>query len=417
VRAIVAVVVLLLAACGHPTHSQASADESASDAQGGTRVDRGRYLALAGDCAACHDGKDGRPYAGGSPIPTPFGTVLASNLTPDPGTGIGKWSDDEFVSAVQNGVRNDGKHLYPAMPYPYFTRMTRDDVLAIRSYLATLVPASNSVESNQLPFPFRIRALMAPWNALYFTPGVFQPNSGQSAEWNRGAYLVEGPGHCAACHTPKGLLGGDKKNATLAGGKQQGWVTPDLRRDERTGLATWSVDDTARYLAAGTNPHASATGPMAEVISKSTSKLSDADVHAIAAYLATLAGSHVGEPKPVAHDGAAWQAAEQLYIESCAACHVTTGVGVDRLIPPLKGSSIVQSTDPSTLVRVVLHGTQNVSTDLAPTAPSMPAFGWKLSDEEIASVLTYVRNAWGNAGSPVSPSVVQAARNARTDTP
>jgi mono/diheme cytochrome c family protein len=258
---------------------------------------------------------------------------------------------------------------------------------------------------------------MALWNGLYFHPGVRHPIADRSDAWNRGAYLVEGAGHCGACHTPKRRLGGDDLEAALEGGEIQGWMSPNLNGDRRTGLGTWSETDIVTYLQAGTNAHAAASGPMAEVISKSTSRMSDADLQAIAEYLKTRDGDPHDVGHPLVMDDTTSRIGESIYVDACAPCHAPTGEGVERLFPPLKGSSIVQAQNPATLIRVVLHGTQNVATDRAPTGASMPAFGWKLDDAQVAAVLTYVRNHWGNTASPVAASAVQLDRTAANGGP
>jgi mono/diheme cytochrome c family protein len=386
-----------------PPQNQAAHDQQEFDL-----LERGRALTIAGDCVACHTEAGGARYAGGRAIDTPFGTLLSPNLTPDPEAGLGSWSDDEFVAAVRDG-QGRGHHLYPAMPYPYFSRMSRADVLAIRAYLNTLEPVRHKVEPNQLPFPFNIRMSMIGWNALFFKPGELAPVANKSAEWNRGAYLVEGPGHCGACHTDKNFLGGDKADRSLQGGLLQGWFSPDLTGDPRTGLGSWAVEDVVAYLQSGHNKHAAATGPMAEVVADSTSHMPEADLRAMAAYLKDLP-PHDKAPTPLAPTDPVMQSGEALYVDHCAACHAAAGTGVADLFPPLKGSPMAQSNDPASLLQIVLHGTQNVATDRAPTGPSMPSFGWKLSDAQVADVLTYIRNAWGNAASRVSAIAVKSAR-------
>ncbi len=390
-------------------------DPLTHDHQAFDEIERGRYLATAADCTACHTQTGGKPFAGGRKLPTPFGLLIAPNITPDYETGIGRWSDDDFVSALQRGIGPDGMHLYPAMPYPYYTRMSRKDILAIRAYLNTLDPVRNEVNSNQLPFPFRIRASMFGWNTLFFSPGEFHPDPAKSETWNRGAYLVEGPGHCGACHTPKNFLGADKTSRPLEGGVLTGWYSPDLTGDQRVGVGAWSVDDIATYLKTGHNRHAAATGPMAEVIADSTSKLRDDDLKAIAAYLKELPAPHNEQPARVAADDPAMKRGAAIYADNCAACHAGDGTGVANLFPRLKGSPVVQAKDPTTLLEIVIHGTRNVATDPAPTAPAMPAFGWKLSDDEIAAVLTYVRNSWGNAAASVAANDVAKRRPQLTE--
>jgi len=391
-------------------------DPLTHDRQAFDEIERGRYLATAADCTACHTQNGGKPFAGGRKLPTPFGLLLAPNITPDYETGIGRWSDDDFVSAMRRGVGPGGMHLYPAMPYPYFTRMTRKDVLAIRAYLNTIEPVRHEVNANQLPFPFRIRASMFGWNTLFFSPGEFQANPGKSEEWNRGAYLVEGPGHCGACHTPKNFLGGDKTSERLEGGVLVGWYSPNLTADERIGVGTWSADDIVGYLKTGHNRHAAATGPMAEVIQNSTSKLFDDDLKAIAVYLKDQPPPQREKLSPVAQDEPVMKRGQAIYVDNCAACHGGDGRGVANLFPTLKDSPVVQAKDPTTLLQIVIHGTRNVATDPAPTAPAMPAFGWRLSDDEIAAVLAYIRNSWGNAAATVAADDVSKRRPQLTET-
>jgi mono/diheme cytochrome c family protein len=381
-----------------------------ADKQDFATIERGRYLTVVGDCAACHtDPGSGADFAGGSPVETPFGPMLAPNITPDRETGIGAWTDDEFVAAVKDGWGREHTHLYPAMPYPYMTRMSTDDVLAIRAYLRTVPPVHNPVDSNQLPFPFNIRMVMAGWNTLFFKAGPFVPRADKDATWNRGAYLVEGPMHCGACHTPKNLLGGDK-DAVLTGYTLQGWFAPNLTPDVRTGLGTWSNDDIVAYLKTGQNRMAAASGLMGEEVSLSSSKMTDADLRAIAAYLKDGPEGQSAEPTPVSAADSRMRSGAAIYHDECAACHRDTGEGVEGLFPALRGAPVVQSAEPTSLIHVVLTGVRSVATAPAPTAAAMPPFGWLLTDGQTADVLTYIRNAWGNAAAPVAAGDVGSAR-------
>jgi mono/diheme cytochrome c family protein len=383
------------------------------DGQSFDRIERGRYLAVLSDCSACHTAPGEAPFAGGLALQTPFGRLVAPNITPDPDTGIGRMTDKEFLSVLHEGRGYDGTRLYPAMPYPAYTKMTDDDVLAIRSYLATIAPIKHSVVSNQLPFPFNIRLAMAFWNQLNFTAGRYQNNPLKSKEWNRGAYIVEGAAHCGTCHTPKTFLGGDKNDAALTGATLQGWFAPDITGNQRKGIGAWSKDDLTQYLKTGTNKWTLASGPMADAVSHSTSQMSDDDIKAIATYLKDSGeSSPAASPKPVAANNNVMVAGAAIYKDSCAACHKDSGEGEIRLFPRLAGSSIVQSDDPTTLARVVLRGTRAVSTAGAPTGPAMPAFDWRLNDVQLASVLTYIRNSWGNAAAPVSASAAASQREA-----
>jgi mono/diheme cytochrome c family protein len=249
-------------------------------------IERGKYLATAADCLACHTGPDAKPFAGGVELKTPFGTIVSPNITPDRDTGIGAWTDDEFVSALWQGRGHNGKRLFPAMPYPSFTLMMKDDVLAIRAYLKTVEPVSARVESNKLPFPFSLRINLAIWNLINFREGRFQPDPARSAQWNRGRYLVDALEHCTVCHTPKNLLGGDKSSAYLTGGALQGWFAPSIAPNHAgKGVDAYQHDALFRLLRTGANGKDIPGGPMAEVISKSTSRLTDDDLNSIIAYL------------------------------------------------------------------------------------------------------------------------------------
>jgi len=382
-----------------------------ADNQDFSQIERGRYLTIAGDCNACHTlPGSGKLLAGGRPVETPFGNLLAPNITPDLETGIGAWSDDEFVNALTKGTGRAGTRLYPAMPYTYMTKTTREDALAIRAYLKTVPAVRNPVRSNQLPFPFNIRLGLAAWDQLFFTPGTFHPDSRKSAEWNRGAYLAEGLMHCGLCHTPKNFAGGDT-GRRLQGYVLQGWFAPDITSDRRRGIGGWSVEDIATYLKTGHNRVQAASGPMAEMVMDSSSKMSDADLRAIAVYLKDQPGGS-DQASASQPDQALMKTGASIFVDECAACHRQNASGVPGMFPTLAGSPAVQSTDPSSLLRVILRGARSAATDAAPTAPGMPAFGWLLSDQEVAAVATYVRNAWGNAAPPVSSDDVAKARSA-----
>ncbi|MGA2564688.1 MAG: cytochrome c [Steroidobacteraceae bacterium] len=386
----------------------------ALDLQAADQVARGHYLAIAGDCAACHTAPDGKPFAGGLAIETPFGTLLSANITPDRQAGIGAWSDDDFVRSMQQGIAPGGMHLYPAMPYPSFTHVTREDLLAVRAYLSTLDAVSDPVVTNRLPFPFDIRASVLVWNALNFSAGEFRNDASRSAEWNRGAYLVSGLGHCGTCHTPKNLLGGDKSGAPLSGAAVVGWYAPPLDNNARTGLGAWRIEDIVAYLKTGWGAGQAATGTMALVVADSTSQLSDSDLHSIAVYLKDIAAP-AQVPAPLDKATPIMRSGKALYLANCSACHTSSGEGVAGLAPTLASSPIVQAASTDTLIDVVLNGAQAVATDAAPTAPGMPAFGWQLSDEQIAALLTYIRNDWGNAGSTVAASDVHSTRGRHAD--
>ena len=380
------------------------------DAQNFAQIEQGRYLAAAGDCEGCHNEPAGHElYAGGRPIETPFGVVVAANITPDRETGIGAWSDAEFVAALRDGRSPHGSLLYPAMPYPYYTKLTEPDALAIRAYLNTVKPVSNHVVSNRLPFPFRIREAMAAWNALYFKPGEYVSDPAKSPSWNRGAYLVLGAGHCGACHTPKTPLGGDDLSRAFQGNALQGWYAPNITNDSVAGLGGWSVTDIVGYLKTGHSAAASATGIMGEEVAFASSHLSDDDLKAIAIYLKDLPGQTqpglaLAESDPRIKTGGA------IYADQCSTCHGGDGRGSPYLFPALSGAANVRSADPTSLIRVVIEGARSVATAQEPTGPGMPSFGWKLHDEEVAAVLTYIRNAWGSSAPAVTANQVTNVR-------
>jgi mono/diheme cytochrome c family protein len=390
--------------------------ESGIDPQDFKQIERGSYLTIVGDCAACHTlPGSGHAYAGGRAIETPFGEILAPNITPDPLTGIGAWTDQEFIDAMTKGTGRNGTHLYPAMPYTYYTKVTREDALAIRAYLNTVSAVRNPVTADQLPFPLNIRASMIVWNELFFAPGEFRPRTDKSEEWNRGAYLAEGLGHCGLCHTPKNFLGGDKTSERLQGYALQGWFAADITNDRRRGLGDWPVDEIAAYLKIGHGRNTFGTGLMAETISQSTSNMTDADLKAIATYLKDPAGQNANETQnqsKAASDQVDMKIGAKIYMDECSGCHGADGKGSADLFPALDGSAIVQQTDATSLMHVTLRGARSVATDKMPTGSAMPQFGWLLTDDQVAAVLTYIRNSWGNAAPSVGAAEVGKARHA-----
>jgi mono/diheme cytochrome c family protein len=399
VRTILAILFLCTALAG-------AADAAGPSAE---TIAHGKALAEAADCAGCHTTDPAKPFAGGKKIDTPFGGIYSPNLTPDRETGIGGWSDDEFYRALRYGARPDGSLYYPAFPYPNFTKLIRDDIFAIRAYLATLTPVANTPPPSELSFPLNYRILMRGWNFLFFQPGIFMPDQQKSAQWNRGGYLVEGAAHCGGCHTPKNMFGADKRDRLYGGGVVQGWFAPRLDNAVRSGLKSWSANDIVEYLQSGRNGHSHAGGLMAEVVVNSTSKMSDADVRAIAVYLKDLPA---GAPEPVVTPPPQGDmtAGAAVYAHACIACHEADGRGAPRIYPPLPGNANLQSSNPSSALRIILDGAQTVTTPRAPNTGSMPAYAGKLSDQEIADVVTYIRNSWGNAAPPVTPGQVKKAR-------
>ncbi len=371
-------------------------------------VEKGRYLAVVGDCTACHTLPGGAPFAGGVAIETPFGKLVGANITPDPDTGLGRWSFEDFQAVMSTGHSRGGKRLYGAMPFTAYTKVHREDNRALWAYLQTLQPVHNPVETNLLPFPFSVRTSLIGWNWLNFTQGEFVPKPDKSAQWNRGAYLVEGLGHCGTCHTPKNLLGGDDNERFLAGANLQGWVAPDITANPHSGIGQWSTQDLVQYLKTGANRFDIASGPMAEAVENSTQHWSDEDLMAVAVYLKDGVPGKAAPPpwrRTTPHG-----AGKAIYADRCSACHVSNGQGVKNLFPTLAAAPLVNNDDPTSLIRVVLAGSRAGSTDAAPTAPAMPSFAWNLDDDKVAKVLTYVRNTWGNAATPVTASQVADLR-------
>lgn len=407
-----AVCMMVGPALGQPQPTPQAPAESVREPAAGsvaqTQIERGRYLTALGDCVACHTEQGGARFAGGRPLETPFGTVLSANLTPDDATGIGRYTADTFYRALHEGIDKDGRRLYPAFPYNYYTRITREDSDAIFAYLRSLPKVEKQIDRNQLPFPFNIRWLMTFWNWLFLDEGPYRPDPSQSAEWNRGAYLVEGLGHCQACHTPRNRLGGSKNGEPFRGGRFAQWFAPDITPNQRTGLGRWSRDELLEFLRNGNNVHSGASAEMGEVVTFSTSQMSEADLSAVVAYLRSVPASpSLAVDAP---DERVMQQGRAVWEDQCSACHRMDGQGVARIFPTLKGNPNLQQRDPTTVLHFILAGTRRSPTAGAPTPLSMPAFYWKLSDEQVAAVATYARNSWGNAARPVSAKEVAKLR-------
>ncbi|MBB2203960.1 cytochrome c [Gluconacetobacter takamatsuzukensis] len=374
------------------------------------RVEHGRYLAIASDCVACHTAPGGKPFAGGLDLNTPFGTITASNITSDRATGIGSWTLQQFDAAVRHGKGPNG-HLYPAMPYTAYARMTDADLADLWAYIRTVPAVSQKVVENKLPFPYNIRAALIVWNALFFDSTPFKPDSAKSDAVNRGAYLVEALAHCGICHTPKNAFGSDS-GATYQGTSLQGWHAPDLTNNDHTGLGKWSAEDIVTYLRSGTNRYTASSGPMTEVIVNSTQHLTDADLQAIAAYFKALPARHVEAPQPLPATNAQVEAGRREFVVQCSACHTSSGQGVANMIPSLQANPAINAKSPDSLLNILLAGTTGPATTANPTGAAMPGFAWKLQDDQIANVLTYIRNSQGNAAPAVSTTDVAKARKA-----
>ena len=397
--------------------SVAASARTAASAATATSVERGRYLVRAGDCESCHTAPGGKELAGGYPIPTPFGVIYSTNLTPDRDTGIGAWSKDDFWNALHRGKDDEGEHLYPAMPYPWFTKMSRADVDAIKDYLATVPAADVRNKEPELPWPLSWRTVMAGWNLLFFHEGEMQPDPAKSAEWNRGAYLVEGPGHCGACHTPKNALGAVKRDEAFRGGSVgEHWFAPSLTSDVRDGIGDWSVAEIVEYLKTGSNDKTASAGEMTNVVRNSTQYLSDSDLKAIAVYLKDIPATRE-EANAAAASAETIRRGEAVYVDNCTGCHMDNGAGLAKVFPPLAKSASIQASDPGSLLHVVLGGAVMAAPKTKPTGLAMPGFRDKLNDQQIAEVVSYIRNAWGNHGSPVDAATVAKVRKAEIESP
>lgn len=394
-----AVTLLLTAVSG----ASAGASDTPSD-----QIERGRYISLLGNCQACHTSAKGKPFAGGVKLQSPFGVLVGSNITPDPQTGLGQWSFEDFRRAMSEGKGRRG-HLYPAMPYPSYSRVTDEDNAALWAYLKSIEPVRNPVQSNLLPFPYNQRYLMIGWNLLNFSAEPFKSDPGKSPEWNRGAYIVQGLGHCSGCHTPKNLIGGDETSRALGGDVVDSWYATDITANAYAGIGDWSVTDITEYLKTGRNRFDTASGPMAEVVTDSSQYWTDADARAVAIYLKEGPSSATKAPQPLGEDDPRIARGADVYAFYCTGCHGASGRGVARLFPRLADTALVRGESPASLLRIVLGGSRQ-GVDTALDAPGMPAFARHLDDPQISDVLTFLRNRWGNAASPVSETEVRAMR-------
>lgn len=379
------------------------------DGPNAAQLRHGQYLVRLGDCLSCHLRADGEPFAGGLALNTPFGTIYSSNISSDPGHGIGNWTPDQFYRAMHDGIGSRGQHLYPAFPYPWFRNLSRDDDDALLAYLKTTPPVAYDPPGNQLIFPMNIRASVSVWNLLSLRQEpASQPPQGAPPEWSHGEALVRGPGHCSACHTPRNLWGADKKSHDFQGGLLDNFVAPDLTGNRRTGLGRWSIDDITEYLRTGRNARAAAGGPMGDVVTYSTSLITDEDRHAIAIYLKSLPPSP--DVDVAAPDTASMKRGAAIFSDACTACHLENAVGQPTIFPPLGNNAVAQQNDPTSVLHIILAGIRVGPSPTRPSPLTMPSFAWKLTDQQIADVSTYVRNSWGNRASAVSASRVAKLR-------
>lgn len=373
-------------------------------------IKRGEYVALTSDCVACHQTKDRKEdLSGGFAVETPFGMLYSSNITPDKETGIGNWTEQQFADAVMNGKGPNGP-LYPAMPYTSYVKMTDQDIHDLWNYLQTVTPVKNKVVENQLAFPFNIRYLMLGWKRLFFDASQLQNDTGKSAQWNRGRYLVEGAAHCSMCHTPRNPFGAEIKSKNYTGANLQNWFAPSLRSSNVHGLGNWSEDDIVSYLKTGSNRLTVASGPMAEAINASFQYFHDDDLVAMANYVKSLPDHGVAKPKPIDAANSQMVNGKKVFIDNCIACHVINGEGISSMIPAFKDNGTIQGQSSESMTHILLNGSKGAITRFNPTGAVMPAFAWKLTDTQIADVLTYIRNEWGNAAQAVSPREVKEMR-------
>lgn len=380
---------------------------------GADAAEQGRYLATAGNCVSCHTRKDGKPFAGGVAFETPFGTIFSTNITPDSGTGIGTWTRNDFRRAMHEGIAADGTRLFPAFPYPSYTKVSDADVDAIYAYLQTIDPVSYTPPGNS--FLLRQRWALRFWNAYSFEGARFVPDDLQTAEWNRGAYLVEGLGHCGACHTPRNRMMAEVADRAFQGGmilhevaegKIRAWTAVDITSSKQ-GLASWSREELSQYLHKGFSKRAGTFGPMNHVIVNSLMKLTPEDIDAMAVYLKSLPGREYSGPA-IPEDLVA--AGASIYEKRCEECHASSGRGGIFSGPPLAGSAIVQADDPASLINIIVYGPDMPEEVSYGLWESMKAYGEALSDEEIAAVSNYVRGSWGNVGGPVTADDVSKQR-------
>ena len=373
------------------------------------QIERGRYLALVGNCAGCHSNAGGAAYAGGRGVPTPFGTIYTSNLTPEKATGIGSWSPANFWRAMHNGRARDGRLLNPVFPYSSYTHVTRDDSDAIYAYLFSLPPVVQPNREHELRFPYNTQAALAVWRAMYFRaadPSAdVAPDTTRTAQWTRGAYLARGLGHCVECHSARNALGAISGSQEFAGGAipAQGWYAPSLAAPDEAGVALWKREDVVALLKTGLTPVASVIGPMAEVVYGSTQHWSDQDLQAVAEFLQTLPAAPARKQVAAtpAADGVLSQGAK-IYERDCASCHGRAGQGAPGIYPALAGNRAVTMWTTTNLVHIVRNGGFAPATAGNPRPYGMPPFSHTLSDSDIASVLTYIRQSWGNQAAPVS---------------
>ncbi|MGE8412658.1 MAG: c-type cytochrome [Pseudomonas sp.] len=416
-----ALVIATLALLGSASLQAAEVDQAL--------VKQGEYLARAGDCVACHTAKDGKPFAGGLPMETPIGVIYSTNITPDK-TGIGDYSFEDFDQAVRHGVAKNGSTLYPAMPFPSYARVSDADMQALYAYfMHGVAPVVRDNQDSDIPWPLSMRWPLSIWRWM-FAPSVAPAAVAVDSDplISRGAYLVEGLGHCGACHTPRALtmqeqaLSASEGSAFLSGSAPlEGWIAKSLRGDHKDGLGSWSEEQLVQFLKTGRSDRSAVFGGMSDVVVHSMQYMTDQDLTAIARYLKSLPAN---DPKDQPHQydkqvaDALWKGDDSkpgasVYIDNCAACHRTDGHGYTRVFPALAGNPVLQSEDATSLIHIVLKGGTLPATHSAPSTLTMPPFAWRLSDQEVADVVNFIRSSWGNQGASVKAADVAGLRDGR----
>jgi mono/diheme cytochrome c family protein len=383
-------------------------EAAAQEASEPNLVARGSYLAKAADCMPCHTSARDKPFAGGLQLNTPFGAIYSRNITPDRETGIGAWTFEQFKDAVHAGIRADGKYLYPAMPFDAFTEITEDDLKALWAYFRTLTPIKQQNHENDMTFPFSIREGMLAWRLLFFRERFFQPNPGKSAQWNRGAYLVDALGHCGDCHTPRNLMGATIASRRFEGATIDQWYAPNITAEALAKTNRWDQSQLIAFLKQGAANNSTVLGPMQEVVHDRLPFLTSSDLEAMATYLLDVTNAKAA-PAPAAKKLPAEteKSAGKLYADSCASCHQANGQGIAGSIPPLAGNPAVVAAKPFDALSVVLQGIP-----ARDGMPAMPSFGGSMNDSGVADVVNYVRTSWGNTAAPnATPKLVAAWRS------
>lgn len=424
-------IVAVALAIGAGVYLQAIPHSSLTAGAASAAAADGEYVQRLADCVACHSVPDGAPFAGGLKMGTPLGALYSTNISPDAATGIGAYTLADFDNAVRRGVARDGHRLYPAMPYPSYAKLTDEDVRKLYDFfMHTVQPVRQQNRPTEIAFPLNHRGLMAFWNAAFLQQGPYQYKSERDAAWNRGAYIVQGPGHCGSCHTPRGLAFNEtaldeSSERYLAGALLDGWFASKLRADSILGLGRWSEQDIVNLLKLGHNAHATVYGSMLDAFNNSTQFMTDDDLFAIARYLKSLdegAGSaaptytYSNQTQLAFDKGDLSAPGAGLFLNQCSSCHGRDGLGHGDLLPPLAGNPAALEHDPASMINIMLNGAGRIVVKGVPDSYRMTPFRVLLSDQQLADIATFVRASWGNNGSAVTASEVRALREATDPT-